>query len=160
MGQAITVEELQIVISAQVKDALQGIQQVMTKLQQMMNVKMPDLQRQMQSITVPMQQASAQVRKTTEQSSEAVRKSTEGSKKSLESLYAQLGQLNARLENQRKIYDGLVEKSRSISFKHGDNSLESARIEKSLLTAAETYDRLKAKSDAVRAAIAKLKEAS
>ena len=158
MGQAITVEELQIVISAQVKDALQGIQQVMTKLQQMMNVKMPDLQRQMQSITVPMQQASAQVRKTTEQSSEAVRKSTEGSKKSLESLYAQLGQLNARLENQRKIYDGLVEKSRSISFKHGDNSLESARIEKSLLTAAETYDRLKAKSDAVRAAIAKLKE--
>ena len=64
MGQAITVEELQIVISAQVKDALQGIQQVMTKLQQMMNVKMPDLQRQMQSITVPMQQASAQVRKT------------------------------------------------------------------------------------------------
>ena len=50
MGQAITVEELQIVISAQVKDALQGIQQVMTKLQQMMNVKMPDLQRQMQSV--------------------------------------------------------------------------------------------------------------
>lgn len=155
MPESVKVEELEIIVSANVQKALPALKKVMDSynkalaaMKAQMKAQMPGVGKQVEAIQKQMQAAAKTVQATAKTTAQAVEKTVQAEKGSFEKLSRSLELVNAQIENQQKLYKNLLAQSKTASYESGEDSAKYLAVEKKLLAAEQAMNRLKDKAEA------------
>lgn len=162
MAGAITVEELQILITANYGEAIRDLLKMVDEVKRIAETKLSPIQKTMREMISPAAQPMQQAVKATEtvatRTASAVKKTATSAKQSIDDLIADHDYLNEKIRISQKQYDLMREKLSGLKV-DGDTE-QSLRLEKQLLEAQRKIEAMTAESDRMAEALRKAENAA
>lgn len=162
MAGAITVEELQILITANYGEAIRDLLKMVDEVKRIAETKLSPIQKTMREMISPAAQPMQQAVKATEtvatRTAAAVKKTATNAKQSIDDLIADHDYLNEKIRISQKQYDLMREKLSGLKV-DGDTE-QSLRLEKQLLEAQRKIEAMTAESDRMAEALRKAENAA
>lgn len=160
-GSPITVEELQILITAEYGDAIRGMLKMVDQVKQIAETKLAPIQKTIQQATSMTGNPSEQAVKATETAAvktvQAVEKASTVAKKSINEMIANHDYLNEKIRLSQKQYDLMREKL--AGMQSGVDTSSSVRLQKQILEADRKIESMIRESDKIAESIRQIESA-
>lgn len=157
---AVTVEELEIVVRANIKDALAGMTQLKTQLRNILSAQLPNISAQLapvkqivdqygSTITASAAKTQSAVKQTgdkVKQTVQSTQQAVESVKKTLSAVADPLKNINMQIDVQKQKMAQLQSKYESVASSKGTDSTPALNLQNQILKTGQTIDRLTAKA--------------